>query len=33
MAACTFTTLPGIIAFLLVQRRFIEGITMGGRKA
>ncbi len=32
MAACTFTTLPVIILFLLVQRRFIEGITLGGLK-
>ncbi len=32
MAACTFTTLPVIVLFLLVQRRFIEGITLGGLK-
>ncbi len=32
MAACTFTTMPVIVLFLLVQRRFIEGITLGGLK-
>jgi len=31
-AAATFTTLPVIILFLLVQRRFIEGIARTGLK-
>ena len=33
MAACTFTSLPIIVIFLFVQRRFIEGITLGGLKS
>lgn len=32
MAAAVFVTLPAVIAFLLAQRRFIEGITSGGLK-
>ena len=32
MAACTFTTLPVMVLLMLVQKRFIEGITLGGLK-
>lgn len=32
MAAATLTTLPLVAAFLLAQRRFVEGITMTGLK-
>lgn len=32
MAAATITTIPLVAAFLLAQRRFIEGITMTGLK-
>ncbi len=32
MAAATLTTIPLVAAFLLAQRRFIEGITMTGLK-
>lgn len=32
MAAATLTTAPLVLAFLLAQRRFIEGITMTGLK-
>jgi len=32
MAATMLATLPAIIAFLLAQRRFIEGITSSGLK-
>jgi multiple sugar transport system permease protein len=31
-AAATFTTLPVLILFLIAQRQFIEGITMGTSK-
>ncbi len=33
MAAATITIAPLVIAFLLAQRRFIEGITLTGMKA
>lgn len=32
MAAATLTTIPLVAAFLLAQRRFVEGITMTGLK-
>lgn len=32
MAVCVFSTLPIIIIFLFVQKKFIEGITLGGLK-
>jgi len=32
MAACTFSSIPIIIIFLFVQKKFIEGITLGGLK-
>jgi multiple sugar transport system permease protein len=32
MAASTFITIPVIILFLLVQRRFIDGVMMSGIK-
>ena len=32
MAACTFTSIPIIVLFLIVQKRFIEGITLSGLK-
>ncbi|QQO09904.1 carbohydrate ABC transporter permease [Breznakiella homolactica] len=32
MAASTFVSLPGIILFLIVQRRFIDGVMMSGVK-
>ena len=32
MAACTIMTAPLILAFLLAQRRFVEGIATTGLK-
>jgi multiple sugar transport system permease protein len=32
MAAATVTILPLVAAFLIAQRRFIEGITFSGMK-
>jgi len=32
MAASAFVALPGIILFVLVQRRFIEGLSSAGVK-
>ncbi|MGO7427112.1 carbohydrate ABC transporter permease, partial [Rhizobium ruizarguesonis] len=32
MAATLIITLPLVIAFLLAQKRFVEGITMTGLK-
>jgi multiple sugar transport system permease protein len=33
MAAATISIAPLVVAFLLAQRRFIEGITLTGMKA
>jgi multiple sugar transport system permease protein len=32
MAGAVVTVLPGLIVFLLLQRQYIEGITMGSVK-
>jgi len=32
MAACTFSSIPLIVAFLFVQRKFIEGVALSGLK-
>ena len=32
MAAAVITVLPLIIAYLLAQRRFVDGLTMSGVK-
>jgi multiple sugar transport system permease protein len=32
MAAATFVALPGIVLFLFVQRRFVEGLASFGVK-
>jgi multiple sugar transport system permease protein len=32
MAGAVITVLPGLVVFLLLQRQYIEGITMGGVK-
>jgi multiple sugar transport system permease protein len=32
MAAATLVIAPLVLAFLLAQRRFIEGIALGGMK-